>query len=108
MYQSPSETSDGYDSFITSLEKIVVDIPSTNPHFVLTVSDFYAESSNWSFNVLILSDFNAKSSDWSFNATTTADDAQLDYFTPLYGMKQVTTEPTHILKCPASCIDLIS
>ena len=43
-------------------------------------------------------DFNAKSSNWSSNDTTTAEGAQLDYLTPLYGMKQVITEPKHILE----------
>ena len=51
--------------------------------------------------------FNTKSSNWSSNDTTTAEGAQLDYFTSLYGMKQVIIEPTHILESSASCIDLI-
>ena len=49
-----------------------------------------------------------KSRNWSSNDTTTAEGAQLDYFTSLYGMKQVITEPTHVLESSASCsIDLI-
>ena len=43
----------------------------------------------------------------SSNDKTTAEGSQLDYFTSLYGMKQVTTEPTHVLESSASCIDLI-
>ena len=82
--------SDEFDSFITNLEKIVVDISRSNPHFLLLIGDF-----------------NAKSSNWSSNDTTTAKVAQLDYFTSLYGMKQVIAEPTHILESSASCIDLI-
>ena len=39
--------------------------------------------------------------------TATAEGAQLDYLTSLYGMKQVITEPTHILENSFSCIDLI-
>ena len=62
----------------------------SNPHFLLLIGDF-----------------NAKSSNWSSNDTTTAEDAQLDYFTSLYGMKKVITEPTHILESSASWIDLI-
>ena len=61
----------------------------SNPHFLLLIGDF-----------------NAKSTDWSSNDTTTAEGAQLNYFTSLYGMKQVITEPTHILESPASCTDL--
>ena len=90
MYRSPSQTSDKFDSFFTNLEKIVVDISRSNPHFLLLISDF-----------------NAKSSNRSPNDTTTAEGAQLDYFTSLCGMKQVITEPTHILESSASCIDLI-
>ena len=90
LYRSPSQTPDEFDSFITNLEKIVVDISRSNPHFLLLIGDF-----------------NARSSNWSSNDTTTAEGAQLDYFTSLYGMKQVITEPTHILESSTSCIDLI-
>ena len=81
MYRSPSQTSDDFNSFTTNLEKLVVNISSTNPHFILMIGDF-----------------NAKSSNWSSNDTTTAEGVQLDYLTSLYGMKQVTTKPTHILE----------
>ena len=90
LYRSPSQTPDEFDSFITNLEKVVVDISRINPHFLLLIGDF-----------------NPRSSNWSSNDTTTAEGAQLDYFTSLYGMKQVITEPTHILESSASCIDLI-
>ena len=52
-------------------------------------------------------DFNTSSSNWSSNNTTTAEGAQLDYLTSLYGLKQVITEPTHILENSSSCVDLI-
>ena len=42
-----------------------------------------------------------------FYGTATAEGAQLDYLTSLYGMKQVITGPTHILENSFSCIDLI-
>ena len=58
------------------MEKLVVNISSSNPHFIL------------------IGDFNAKSSNWSSNDTTTAEGAQLDYLTSLNNMKQVITEPT--------------
>ena len=69
---------------------MVVDISRSNPQFLLLIGDF-----------------NAKSSSWSSNDTTTAQGDQLDYFTCLYGMKQVITKPPHILESSASCIDLI-
>ena len=90
MYRSLSQTSNDFNSFITKLEKLVVNIFSSNLHFILMIGDFNAESSNW-----------------SSNDTTTAEGAQLDYLTLLYGMKQVITEPTHILENSSSCIDLI-
>ena len=85
-----SQTSDEVDSFITNLDKMVDDTSRSNPHFVL-----------------IIGNFNAKSSNWSSNDITTAESAQLNYLTSLYGRKQVITEPTHILESSASCIDLI-
>ena len=90
MYRSPSQTSHDFNSFTTNLEKLVINISSTNLHFILMIGDF-----------------NAKSSNWSSNDTTTVEGAQLDYLTSLYGMKQVITEPTHILENSFSCIDLI-
>ena len=90
MYRSPGQTSNDFNSFSTNLEKLVVNISSSNPHFILTIGDF-----------------NAKSSNCSSNDTTTAEGAQLDHLTSLYGMKQVITELTHILENSSSCIDLI-
>ena len=90
LYRSPSQTPDEFDSCITNLEKIVVDISRSNPHFVL-----------------IIGNFNAKPSNWSSNDTTTEVGAQLDYLTSLYGMKHVITKPKQILESSASCIDLI-
>ena len=90
MFRSPNQTSDDFNSFTTNLEKLVVNISSTNPHFILMIGDF-----------------NTKSSNWSFNNTTTAEGAQLDYLKSLYGMKQVINQPTHILENSSSCIDLI-
>ena len=90
MYCSPSQTSNDFNSFTTNLEKLVVNISSTNPHFMLMIGDF-----------------NAKSSNWSSNNSTTAEGNQLDYVTSLYGMKQVITEPTHVLENSSSCIDFI-
>ena len=70
MYRSPSQTTDDFNSFTTNLEKLLGNISSTNPHFVLMIGDF-----------------NDKSSNWSSKDTTTAEGAQLDYLTLLYGMK---------------------
>ena len=90
MYRSPRQTYDDFNLFTTYLEKLVINISSTNLHFLLMIEDF-----------------NAKLSNRPSNDTTTAEGAQLDYLTSLYGMKQVITEPTHILENSSSCIDLI-
>ena len=70
MYRSPSESSDEFDSFTTNLEKIVVHISVSNQH-----------------SVSIIGHFNTESSNSSSNDTATAEGAQLDCFTSLYGMK---------------------
>ena len=90
MYLSPTQTSDNFNSFTTNLEKLVIKISGTNPHFILMIGDF-----------------NAKSSNCSSNDTTAAESAHLDYLTSLYGIKQVITEPTHTLENSSSCIDVI-
>ena len=62
MYRSPSQTSDDFDSLTINLEKLVINISSTNPHFILMIGGF-----------------NTKSSTWSSNDAMTAEGAQLDY-----------------------------
>ena len=63
MYHSPSQTSDDFNSFTTNLEKLAVNISSSNLHFIM------------------IGDFNARSSNWSSNDTATAPGAQFDYLT---------------------------
>ena len=46
MHCSPSQTSDDFNSFTTNLEKLVINISSTNPHFIIMIGDFNAKSSN--------------------------------------------------------------
>ena len=86
LYRSSSQTPDEFGSFISDFEKLIIDI--------------------YSF-VLIIADFNAKPCNWSINDTTTPEGAQLDSITSFYGMKQLISEPTHILQQSSSCIDLI-
>ena len=86
MYLSPSQTSADFNSFSTNLEKLVFNISSSNPYFIL-----------------IIGDFNAKFSNWSFNDTTTADGARLNYLKQLYGMKEVF----FFFETSFICIDLI-
>ena len=90
LYRSPSQTSDEFDTFISNLEKLLIYITSFDPHFVI-----------------LLGDFNAKSKSWSVNDTTTEEGTILENLTSLYGMKQLISDPTHILQHFSSCIDLI-
>ena len=46
LYQSPSQTSDEFDSFIKNLEKFVVNIYSWKADFLLLIGGFNAKS--WS------------------------------------------------------------
>ena len=50
IYRAPSQTSDDFNSFITNLEKLVVNISSSNPHFILMIGNFNAKSSKCSSN----------------------------------------------------------
>ena len=92
LYRSPSQTFDEFQSFISNLEKILININSFNPHFVI-----------------LLGEFNTKSKSWSVNDTTTEEGKILENLTSLYGngMKQLISAPTHILQHSSSCIDLI-
>ena len=90
LYRSPSQTSDGFLSFISNLEKLLININSFDPHFVI-----------------LLCDFNAKSKSWSVNDTTTEESKILENLTSLFGMKQLISAPTHILQHFSSYIDLV-
>ena len=56
--------------------------------------------------MILLGDFNAKSKSWSINDTTTEDGTILENVTSLFGMKQLISDPTHILQHSSVCIDL--
>ena len=76
----PSQTFDEFGFFISSLEKLIINITSYNFHFVI-----------------LLGDFNAKSKSWSVNDTITEEGRLLENLTCLYGMKQLISAPTHAL-----------
>ena len=50
LYRSPSQTSDEFQSFISNLEKILININSFDPHFAILLGDFNAKSKSWSTN----------------------------------------------------------
>ena len=90
LYRSPNQNPDEFKLFLTNLENLLVDITSCNLHFML-----------------LLGDFNAKLKTWFINDQLSKEGAQLESLTSLYGMKQLTAEPTHVLESFSSCIDLI-
>ena len=63
-YRFSSETSDEFQSFISNLEKLLINLSSFDPHFVI-----------------LLGDFNAKSKSWSVNDTTSEEDSILENLT---------------------------
>ena len=68
------------------------------------ITDIYSRKVDF---VLAIGDFNAKSCNFSVKDTITPEDAHLKSFTCLYEMKQLISEPTHILQHSSSCIDVI-
>ena len=90
LYRSPSQTSDEFQSFISNLEKLLININSFDRHLVI-----------------LLGDFNAKSKSWSVNDTTTKESTLMENVTSLYGMKQLISASTHILQDSSIYIDLI-
>ena len=48
LYRPPSQTSDEFQSFISNLEKILININSFYPHFVILLGEFNAKSKSWS------------------------------------------------------------
>ena len=81
LYKSLSQTTDEFQSFISNLEKLLININSFDPHFVT-----------------LLGDVNAKSKSRSVNDTTTEEGTILENLTSLSGMKQLISAPTHILQ----------
>ena len=67
-----------FDSFISNLEKLLINITSFDPHFVI-----------------LFGDFNVKSKLLSVNDITTEEGTILENLTSLYGMKQLISAPTH-------------
>ena len=90
LYRSPSQTSDEFQSFISNLEKLLININSFDPHFVI-----------------LLGDFNAKSKSWSNNDTTAEEDTILENLTSLFELNQLISHPTYTLQHFSSCIDHI-
>ena len=79
IYRSPRQNIIEFENFLSNFKKLLN----------------YSTSSNGLFTI-ILGDFNARSSVW-----WTEDKATM------HGFHQLTSQPTHLLPQPSSCIDLI-
>ena len=77
---------DVFDSF-NNLKKLIIDIYSRKADFVLMIGDINAKWYNWSIN------------------DTRGNPARLYYI--LLQMRQLISDPTHILQQSSSCTDLI-
>ena len=69
LYRSPSQTSDEPDCFSSTSEKLLINIKTCDPHFMI-----------------LLCDSNAKSKFWLVNDTTTGEDIILENLTFLHRM----------------------
>ena len=57
--------------------------------------------------LLVTGDFNARSSSWWKNDWVTREGKDIESLTCSYGLRQLISDPTHILKNSSSCIYLI-
>ena len=90
IYRSPSQLSEEFDTFLSNFELLLDYIANHNP-----------------FVSIINGDFNARSNNWCPNDKTTYEGQKPESLTSQGGFKQVISDPTHILECSLSCIDLI-
>ena len=79
-YRSSNQNLDKFKLFFASLEKVLIDITSRNPHFIL-----------------LLGDLNAELKTWFINDNSSSKGTQLESLSLLYGMEQLITKPTHVL-----------
>ena len=89
-YQTPSQSSNEYDTFLLNFEQLLTYLNSIKSHVLLVTGDFNVRSSSW----------------WSDDIDT-VEGTRLESITSYYGLHQIINEPTHILPSPASCIDLV-
>ena len=56
---------------------------------------------------MLLGDYNTRNTKWYHHDITTTEGIQYETTTTIYGLQQLTDEPTHIRKNSSSCTDLI-
>ena len=90
LYQSPSQTSDGFEKFADNFELTLGILAECNYHLIA-----------------VLGDFKIKSKNWYINDKTATEGSKIEFVTSQYGLHQIINEPTHVLENSSSCIDLI-
>ena len=90
MYQSSSESSIEFESFLSGFEDMLSSILFSKSQFTV-----------------ILGDFNARLSTWWSNDITNLNGTLIDSLTTTHGFKQLISDATHILPQSTSCIDVI-
>ena len=85
LYPSPSQTDDEFDEFLRSFESIIDNINQ---------SELYFE--------IITGYFNTRSSIWWGNDINNFEGICFENLTSSYGLKQLISEPTHLLPTSSS------
>ena len=89
---------------IDPLVKLQMNLTPLFDNLEKLTTDIYSRKADF---VLMIGDIDAKSCNRSTNDTTTPEGAQLDYITSFYGMKQLISEPSHILHQSSGCMEII-
>ena len=89
-YRSPSQTASEFANFLENFEKLLYQIQQFRSSFVV-----------------ILDDFNSRPKSWWNEDIKSNDGSQIDLLTTTYGLRQLVSDPTHILPNSSTCIDLI-
>ena len=85
VYRSSSQSLDDFEFFLSSFDQVLTDMSLSNPAFRL-----------------ILGDFNFRSNSWWKGYTSTKEGIDLESVSSTYGLHQLITDPTHILRQSSS------
>ena len=83
LYSSPSQTQDEFDIILLNFKQMIGDIIAKSPLFVLITGEFNVRSTLH---------------DWWKNDLSACEGTQFDSLTTSYGLSQVISDPTHVLK----------
>ena len=90
IYRSPSQATVEIDEFLSNFEKLLNFVKQLQPSFTI-----------------ILGDFNVRSKSWWPDDITSRQGIDIDSLTTVYGLQQIISESTHLLRNSLSFTDLI-